>query len=196
MAETSVRESPLGPLKERLARNSGEKTVVLREAPFLAQIDLRGDPNDKGFLDGVENALGVKLPANANEVVIAGDVRALWLGPDEWLIVGPEGAQDRLFDKLESTLAGRHRSIVDVSGHRTALEIFGSHARDVLEKGCYLDLHPHAFEPGRCVGTIIAKTQVILEQTDNKPSYRLYVRASFARHLTTWLLDAMVEFVR
>lgn len=196
MAEMSLPESPLRSLKETMSQKSGADTVALWETPFLTQVDLRGDPHDDRFLDGVETALTIKLPVNANQVVIAGDLRALWLGPDEWLIAGPEGERDQILDKLESALEGQHRSIVDVSGQRTVLEISGPHAREVLEKGCYLDLHPRVFGPGQCLGTIIAKTQVILEQTDDKPSYRLYVRSSFARHLTTWLLDAMAEFVR
>lgn len=189
-------ESPLGPLHETMAQTSREGAVVLRESPFLTQVDLRGDPHDPRFLDGVEAALTIRPPVNANHVAVSGDLRILWLGPDEWLIVGPEGEQDRIRGDLEKTLAGRRHAVADVSAHRTVLEISGPRARDVLEKGCYLDLHPRAFGPGRCLGTIIAKTQVLLEQTDDTPSYRLYVRASYARHLATWLLDAMAEYIR
>ena len=64
----------------------------------------------------------------------------------------------------------------------------------MLAKGCALDLHPRAFVPGRCAQTLLARAQVILEQLDDEPAYRLLVRGSFAGYVATWLLDAMEEF--
>lgn len=103
----------------------------------------------------------------------------LRLGPDEFLIIG-DGPP------LPST--------VDVSAHRTTLELSGPRARDVLEKGCTIDLHPRAFRAGDCAQTNLARTQVILWQPADDPAYRLLVRASFARYLADWLTDAAAEY--
>ena len=78
-------------------------------------------------------------------------------------------------------------SIVDVSANRTIIEIGGTRARAVLAKGCSLDLHPRAFAAGQCAQTLLAQAQIILQQTAEAPTYRLYVRCSFARYLATWL---------
>ncbi len=165
-----------------------------RHLSIAAQIGLRGNPDDPAFLDGVRQVLDFDLPIVPNIVNASGNVRILWLGPDEWLIAADDGAAADLVGGLEASLDGHHVSIVDLSASRTVFELSGPQARSVLEKGCLLDLHPRVIAPGQCAGTIIAQTQVYLEQTDDRPTYRLYVRVSFARHFSSWLLDAMAEF--
>jgi sarcosine oxidase subunit gamma len=154
----SLRRSPLGdhPLFD------GPR-VSLREIPFLTMLNLR-TPD---------------APVTPGQVAVDGERAVLWLGPDEFLLVG-DGPP------VEST--------VDVSANRTTLELSGPHARDVLEKGCTLDLHPRAFHAGRCAQTNLARAQVILWQTADAPVYRLLVRASFARYLADWLTDAASEY--
>ena len=82
-----------------------------------------------------------------------------------------------------------------MSANRTVLELAGPRAREVLTKGCSLDLHPRAFGPGRCAQTALARTQVILEAAPRPhglPASPL-VRRSFAAYLAAWLLDATAE---
>jgi heterotetrameric sarcosine oxidase gamma subunit len=83
---------------------------------------------------------------------------------------------------------------VDVSANRTTLELSGPAARQVLEKGCPLDLHPRAFGPGRAVSTTVGPVAVLLWQVDDVPTYRLFPRSSFADYLARWLIDAMSEY--
>jgi sarcosine oxidase subunit alpha len=164
------RHSPLEHLADALAAASGP-TVQLREVPFLPQFNLRAGHQD---LDRIAAALGHPLPLQPNTVTGA----ALWLGPDEWLIVGTRPALD----------------VVDVSANRTTIELSGAKARDVLMKGCSLDLHPRAFGPGRCAQTALARAAIILHQTTDEPAYRILVRSSFAEYLAEWLMDAAAEF--
>ena len=84
--------------------------------------------------------------------------------------------------------------MVDVSANRTLLELEGPMAREVLMKGCSLDLHPRRFGPGRCAQTALARVQVILWQMTDEPCYRILVRCSFAPYLAAWLVDAMAEY--
>lgn len=193
MAESTPRSSPLGEMADEL-RAASSDGVTLRELPFLTQVNVRGAAEDGGFGKAIEAVAGIPLPLTPNTVTTGRNNRALWLGPDEWLIVAPDGRSADLSVRLEAALAGRHVSVVDVGASRTVLELGGSRAREVLEKGCTLDLHPRAFASGRCAGTIMAKIQLILEQTDDTPVYRLYVRSSYAGHMAEWLIDAMAEF--
>ncbi len=195
MADLASRVGPLLAMAEQVSGSSADGPVRLEQEPFLTQVNLRGRPDDPAFIEGAKTALGLSLPVVANTTAGTGDRRALWLGPDEWMLVGPDGDQSSMIARLTETLEGQHVSIVDVSANRTTLRLSGSRARDVLEKGCLIDLHPRNFGSGQCVGTIIAKTQVYLEQLDDLPTYRLHVRCSFARHLTARLRDSMAEFV-
>lgn len=171
--------------------SSKRSPPALAEPAPLAQIDLRGDPGDSRFLAGARSALGFALPVDPNTTAAANGVAALWLGPDEWLVVGGAGSERRLAEGLGAALAGLHVSIVDVSASRIALELGGSKARLALAKGCGLDLDPRAFGLGRVAQTLLARFPVILEPTGGEPAYRLFVRRSFAPDLVRWLEDSL-----
>src|SRR6185437_2192718 len=113
----------------------------------------------------------------------------LWMGPDEWLIVTESGSEPSFLEN-----AGEHATVVDVSAQRTVIEVAGTDARELLLKGCALDLHPQTFALGHCAQTNLARTQVILLSRDREPVYWLFVRASFAEYLAEWLIDAAAEY--
>lgn len=163
----------------------------LRELPFRAQLDVRLDPTDESARHAVETVAG-RLPLTPNTVHGGPDAAVLWLGPDEWLVVGPADGDAALESQLRAATAGTGASIVDVSANRTTLELFGPDARRILESGCPLDLHPRAFGPGRCAQTLLARANVILWQTADRPEpvYRLLVRPSFASYVAAWIADA------
>lgn len=173
---------------------AGRESVVLVEHSHFGKVNLRGDAKDPSFLDAVRKAVGVAPPVDANTVATAVGNEILWLGPDEWLVVTPAGAQLAMEAALAEGLAGQHTSIADTSDNLTTIRIHGERARDVLAKGCPMDLHPRAFGPGRCAQSIVAKADVLLHQRDESPTYDLYVRCSFARYLWDWLVDAAQEF--
>jgi len=138
--------------------------AVLREVELDAQVSVRGEPQP-GF------------PTEPN--TSAGDV--LWLGPDEWLVLG--GREEDYPDAA---------AVVDVSANRVCLELSGDDVEDVLAQGCTLDLHPSVFASGRCAQTLLARAQVIPHRTSEE-SFRIFVRPSFAPYLRAWLEDALTS---
>jgi len=186
------RVSPLGSWSERFAAASTTADrFAIQEVPFLAQINLRGDFSDAEFRAQAAKALGF-APPDANSWSGSVERRALWLGPDEWLIVAREEPA-RLERELREGLGRLHHSVVDVSASRTTIELSGSEARLVLAKGSPLDLHAQAFAPPAMAQSLLAKAQVILQALDRRPTFRLFVRSSFAGYLAEWLLDAAAE---
>ena len=192
------RTAPLAGFAEAFAAAASDAVRVV-ERPFLAQVGVRvfgarsGLPDPAG-LSAAEAALGFPLPAEPNTVAGAGGTDVLWLGPDEWLVVSAPGAEAALEAELAEALAGLG-SVVDLSANRTAVQVVGPRARDVLAKGCALDLHPRAFGMGRCAQTLLGRAQVVLEQLAEEPlTYGLLVRNSFAAYVATWLLAAAEEF--
>lgn len=133
-------------------------TAVLHEVELDAQVSLRGEP-----------------PMAPN--TISGD--ALWLGPDEWLVLG-----GREQDYPDAWAA------VDVSANRVCFELSGPDAADVLARGCALDLHTSVFPPGRCAQTLLARAQVILYRT-GEHTFRLLVRPSFADYVRAWFRECL-----
>ncbi|GHD54253.1 sarcosine oxidase subunit gamma [Thalassobaculum fulvum] len=167
--------------------------VVLGELRFQGKINLRGDAADKAFAAAVAKAIGVEPPATPGTVATAGGRAILWLGPDEWLVVTPEGEGGDLAGTLNAALAGMRASATDVSDNYTTVRIAGPKARWVLAKGWAVDLHPRAFGPGRVAQSQLALTNAIIRQTDDLPSFEILVRPSFARYLWDWLTDASLE---
>ena len=196
MTASLERASPLASRSQRFAAASADADrFSVHEVPFLAQINLRGDAADAGFRAAVANTLGLEPPATANSWTGVGERHALWLGPDEFLIVGREDPVT-LERHLREALRGRHSSMVDVSASRTTLELGGSEARLVLAKGAPLDLHALSFAPPAVAQSQVARAQVILQCLDARPTFRLFVRSSFAAYLADWLLDAAAECAR
>ena len=197
MALSVPRRSPLAGVADRLAavtRASGGE-VRLAELPFLAQVNVRVDAKGAAA-DAVGLVLGLSLPLEPNTVVRAGELTVLWLGPDEWLVVGAPDTQGDLEQRIRAAAGDDHVSVTDVSAQRTTLLVSGARARDLLAHGCPLDLHPRAFGPGRCAQTMLARAQVVVVARDEPGSgFWVLVRSSFAGYLTDWLLDAAAEYV-
>ncbi len=194
MTASTDRTSPLVAHAALLAQASSDPSrLAMREVAFLAQLNLRGDPSEPAFLAAVRDALGFDLPAVPNTWSGTPACCAIWLGPDEWLVVAPDAERRSRESALRAALAGRHHSLVDVSASRTVIELSGADARAVLAKGCSLPLHATAFAPPQCAQTLLAKSQVILQDCETPPAFRLYVRNSFAHYVAQWLADAAAE---
>jgi sarcosine oxidase subunit gamma len=190
----AVRRSALADYTDRFAALSAAtgSELSIRELAFVSQINLRADPKDANVMQRLAEALGFALPVVPNTVAAKGDRRVLWLGPDEWLLVGPDGQQMAFEQALRTGLNGGFGSIVDVSANRTLLEIRGPKAHK-LAHGVPIDLEARSFGPGRCAQTLLAKAQVIVEGISMGPAFYLYVRTSFASYVADWLLDAAAE---
>jgi len=190
----AVRRSPLADYRDRFVALSAATRgdILVREVPYLAQINLRADPNDGDLMQRLASTLGFALAVMPNTTTSHNDWRALWLAPDEWLLVGPDGQQEGLKQALRNGLNGNFGSIVDVSANRTVLEIGGPKARDLLARSIPIDLDARWFGPGRCAQTLLAKAQVIIERRDES-AFQVFVRASFAGYIAEWLLDAESE---
>lgn len=128
-------------------------TVVLREVGIDSQVLLRGEP-----------------PMAPNTVL--GD--AIWLGPDEWLVLG--GREE---DHPDAWAA------VDVSANRVCLELEGEGVEELLAHGCALDLHPSVFPVGSCAQTLVARVETILLRRD-AARFALLVRPSYAAAIQAW----------
>ena len=138
--------------------------AVLRELELGSQVSVRGTAQ-AGF------------PVEPN--TSAGNV--LWLGSDEWLVLG--GREEDYPDAAAA---------VDVSANRVCFVLSDEGVEDVLAQGCSLDLHPSVFPPGRCAQTLLARAHVILDRTD-AATFRILVRPSFSNYLRAWLEDALTS---
>src|SRR5437660_509792 len=105
MSEHLYRVSPLSNFRSSTVLSGRTKAgVVLSERAFFGHLNLRGNPNDPAFLAGVQRCLGIRLPLKTNTVSVNSAVTALWLGPDEWLLITPISTQQEVASCLSNAL--------------------------------------------------------------------------------------------
>jgi sarcosine oxidase subunit gamma len=205
VVEEYLRQSPLSHLAlEARARadaedhTKAEAGVVMAERPFRGMVNLRGNARSKNFTTSFQETMGFALPTKALTSASHREVTALWMSPDEWLIVTP-GNGPGMESTLRQAFGDQHVSLADVGDNYTVVEVSGAKARDVLAKGCPLDLHPREWPAGKVGGSLVSKANVVIHRSDDgddeaNPRFDLYVRRSFAEYLWLWLEDAAKEY--
>lgn len=178
---TALRNAPL---QGRLVRSAHVDIVPAAEA---GRIVLRAKTE---AIAPLSRALGVKLPeqpktsAQAKASRLAGRI-ALWIGPDEWLVVDPNGAD---LMALCAKVKKRH-SAVDVSHRNTAILVSGEAAQSVISAGCPQNLSPDVFPVGACSRTIFGKAEIILLREEDQ-LFRVECWRSFSDYVFAFLADA------
>jgi sarcosine oxidase subunit gamma len=170
-----------------------DSTLKLQRLTDVGFINLRGDAHSPKFSAAVTKVTGVALPLAPNTVV-SGEHDIYWLGPDEWLLVGEQAETSRVLVALRKELGGQHASVNDLRGGQISYRLSGIGARQLLSKGCALDLHPSVFDEGACAQTGLAKASVILRPLADESGFYVLVRRSFSDYLWQWLLRAGREF--
>ncbi|MBS0638577.1 MAG: sarcosine oxidase subunit alpha family protein [Proteobacteria bacterium] len=170
------------PITPDAARAEGVDMAVL---PPVKRLNIRAGA---AAASGIGMAVGVLLPAAPCRAMTERDRAALWLGPDEWLVLAPPEASN--LDAIAVKGAGDHPvSVVDVSHATTALEITGPRAAWCLNSVCALDLHLSAFPIGACTRTLLGKAGIILWRTGAE-TFRLEVGRSYLPYVWACLEQA------
>src|SRR5262249_51795295 len=117
---------------------------------------------------------------------------ALWLGPDEQLLLAPEPNVAQLSHALQTGLASIAHSLVDISHRQTAFALAGPNAAVLLNAGCPLDLAPEAFPVGMCTRTLFEKSEIVLWRR-RPDAFHIEVWRSFAPYVTALLASSAHE---
>ncbi len=130
--------------------------------PSMARFSLRGAAD---ALAAGCAAFGAPAPG-VLRAVAQGERAALWLGPDEVLLLGPAGTKMPEIEHLPHAL-------VDIGARQVGMTLIGQGGDAMLAAGCPLDLQ--RFGVGACTRTMLGKTQVVLWRT-----------APLAWHIEVW----------
>jgi len=169
--------------------------LKISELETKSHFNLRGQADNQKFLTAVKQEFSIELPLKANTFASSGERSALWLGPNEWLIIAEPSLGVSSIDHLRSALSGEFASVHEISGGNALLSIKGSKAAQLICKGCPIDLHAREFNIGDCAQSLIAKSPITLWKVDDSPEFHLLVRRSFANYLGLWLIDAAREYL-
>ena len=174
---SNTRVSPLDRLQA-----AARAEVTIAAAPAAARFILRG--TDCATAAGT--AFGVVLPAVPCRAAESGERAALWLGPDEWLLLAAAAETEALQEALRNSLAGSPHALVDVSHRQVALIVEGAGAATVLNSGVPLDLSIQTFPVGMVARTIFDKAEIVLWRCAAN-RFRIEVWRSFSPYVLALL---------
>ena len=139
--------------------NGGKPGLVFSEMAHLGKLNLRAD---KSADKSIKSITGCAFPPAANKFSTAGERHVVWLGPDEFLVICEAGKDGELASTLDSALNNRHFAVTNITDALAAFNLQGAAVRQVLKKGCAIDLHPNSFKPGDTAQTLLSHASVTL----------------------------------
>ena len=155
--------------------------VSLAEMPPAERVSLRAPAASVASLS---RALGVSLPQKPKTSTTKGGRTALWLGPDEWLVLDAERS-DLLGDCAKAR--GLH-SAVGISHRNVAISVSGEKAAATINSGCPQDLSLEVFPVGACSRTVLGKSEIVLYRTATD-AFRVECWRSFSDYVFTHLVE-------
>ena len=192
MLETRPAAQRLSALNAPLVAESETPVAIsVRPAPAAARFSLRLDP---AVAQSLGMVAGSPLDLRINRCAAVGERAAARLGPNEWLLLGPEPENEAIAGQIDAALAGHFYALVNIGHRDIALEISGRYAAAVLNSGCPLDLAANAFPAGSATRTLLGKAEIVLMRMTEAPAYRVECGRSFGRYVHDFLLAAAREF--
>jgi len=158
------------------------KRVRLAVLPPAERISLRAPA---ASIAALSKALGVTLPQKPKTSAAKGGRTALWLGPDEWLVID-EAGKDPLADC--AGVKALH-SAVGISHRNVAISATGTAAEATLNAGCPQDLSLTTFPVGACSRTVLGKVEIVLLRMA-EDAFRVECWRSFSDYVFTFLSEA------
>jgi sarcosine oxidase subunit gamma len=171
---------------ERRPALEGRKTLAtgieVSVLPPAERISLRAPAESVASLS---RALGLTLPQKPKTSSSKGGRTALWLGPDEWLVLDESG-KDLLADCAK---AKQLHSAVGISHRNVAIAVVGPAAEACINAGCPQDLSIGAFPVGACSRTVFGKAEIVLYRIA-EDAFRVECWRSFSDYVFTLLSQA------
>ncbi|MFI0849370.1 sarcosine oxidase subunit gamma [Mesorhizobium sp. IMUNJ 23232] len=183
MAKAAAKASQGGTVRRpaQAGREFHTGAVRITVLPPAERISLRAPA---ASVPALSKALGLDLPARPKTSASSGGRTALWLGPDEWLVIDQTG------DPLADCAGVKDlHSAVGVSHRNVSFSVSGAGAEATLSAGCPQDLSLEAFPVGACSRTILGKVEIVLLRT-GEDAFRVECWRSFADYVHDFLVEA------
>ena len=173
--------------------NKSYADLEIKEIKPIMKLIIRGKTKD--FITTIGKNLNMILPTKANTSTSAEDLTALWLSPDEWMLVSNKllseennsyEVEDNLINNISKVNLG---AVTDVSDQFVMINIRGSKVFDLFATGSPFNFNEFKNKKGSVVQTILSHIDVIIHLTEIN-EVNLMVRRSFSEHLYSWINDS------
>ena len=165
-----------------------EGAVLVQDAGLQGMITLRGDLAGAALGKALHDLCSLAVPA-PRRMTSAGTRSALWMSPDELLVLCPYGDAPRRASGLQAALAGEHALVATVSDARAMFTLDGASLREVLAKLAPVDMAPGRIEPGEVRRTRLAQVAAAF-WLEREGRARVVCFRSVARYVFDILSDA------
>ena len=178
---------PVSPLSGLTAE---DLYIGLADSGLRGQITVRGDLASAAVAETVQEIAGVEAPATWR-LERSGERVAIWMSPDELLLLVPYMDAPASVARAGAKLAGTHHMVSDVSDARVILRLTGARVGEVLAKGIPADLSDRAFPQGSARRTHMGGLAVAVWRLEHD-IWEIAAFRSYAPHLFAWLAQAAV----
>ena len=168
----------------------GKPGLVFCEMVHLGKLNMRGDRSAGKMIKSIT---GCAFPPTANKFTTAGERHVVWLGPDEFMVICEAGKDEELASAIHASFGNRHAAVTNITDALVAFHLKGVAVRQVLAKGCALDLHQNSFASGDAAQTLLSHAAVTIMALAND-EFIVICRTSFASYLHDWIVDAALEY--
>ena len=135
-------------------------------------------------IDGLEFSLQNSTVSSNKET------RILWSAPNTWLVIS---RNENIAEIIKEKCSSENFAITDISHSRAVIQIKGFQAKEILKKGCPLNLNE--FEKNNCAGTVFHGINIVVDFVDNNPdTFSLLTLRSFGESFYHHITDAALEF--
>ena len=167
--------------------------IKLREIAHTTKINLRINPKNKSLISELRQVLNVLLPNQANTFSQYEHIKAIWLGPNEWLITEDnENNNTKLLKIINDIVGSIDGSVTDISEQRTILHLEGEKINLLLSKFLTLDLANIFNKPRRVAQTLFVKVPILICKANNDFNsniFDIFVNRSQAKYIYDLLID-------
>ena len=135
------------------------------------------------------NLENLKFPEAAMQVNSNKDTRILWSGPSNWLLIS---TKKDILSSIQKICDDKNFAVTDLSHSRAIIELKGNHSKEVLKKGCPINLNE--FKVNNCANSIFHGITITIDMISNDPeTFRIFALRSFGESLYHSITDACLE---
>jgi len=171
---------------DRTGVNAESATLALQPLFDTAVVQVFARKADQG-------TVAAKLGDEPGLARVTNDYTAMPIAPGQWIVTANHGGDGSFLTSLQQQL-GDVVHLSEQSHGRVIIRVTGEGAREVMQKGCRLDLHPTQATTGFCAQTSMAQVGVLMHQVDNSPTYDLHVYSGFALSFWHWLTESSAQY--
>ena len=118
------------------------------------------------------------------------ETRVLWNAPRTWLIIS---SKKNIVSSIKDKCDNENFAVTDISHSRAVIQIKGLQAKEVLKKGCPININE--IQVNNCAGTIFNGITIVVDFVNNNPdTFNLLALRSFGETFYHHITDAALEF--